>query len=254
MGQLGWLGAYLLELVYPTSCAGCGTYGGELICDTCRSELTPPAGPRCRRCGRPTLYPVDTCAACLQRKPAFDATCAAGLYRDPLRAIIHRLKYRNGRRLAPELGALMTSALRRENEAWSETWDAVTFVPMHRRRQKERGYNQAELLAREVARGLDLEVLAALTRPHPGKTQAGLDLRSRLHNVRGAFEVREALKGRPHLLLVDDVMTSGFTLSEAARALKRAGAGRVACCVLARDVPGYQKCREATEGSDPLLA
>jgi len=246
---MGWLGEYVLELVFPTSCAGCGEYGGELVCGDCRSALPLLHGPRCLRCGRPALYQVEACADCLLRRSAFDATCAAGLYRDPLRAIIHRLKYRNGRRLVPLLGELMSQTLRREaSPGGAGDFEAVTFVPMHRRKQKERGYNQAELLAREVARHGGLEALPLLRRTRPGAAQAGLDLKARRENVHGAFEVVEdaaladTLAGwpsrRPHLLLVDDVMTSGFTLSECARALKRAGAGRVTCCVLARDVPG----------------
>ncbi len=239
---MGWLGEYLLELIFPTSCAGCGEYSGELICGRCRDELPLLAGPRCRRCQRPTLYEVDDCADCLRRRPAFDATFAAGLYRDPLRAIIHRLKYRNGRRLVPELSGLMLEAMRQEGGAQGEAtaFDAVTFVPMHRRRERQRGYNQAALLAGQLAGALSLEALPLLCRLRPGAAQTGLDLRSRRDNVRGAFGVREVVSfsRRPHLLLVDDVMTSGFTLSECTRALKSAGAGRVTCCVLARDVPG----------------
>ncbi len=258
---MGWLGEYLLELVFPTSCAGCGEYGGELVCGDCRDRLALLQGPRCRRCARPTFYEVDVCAECLLRRPAFDGAYAAGLYRDPLRAIIHRLKYRNGRRLVPYLADLMGEALRqgapasgatqaacaaggdmyawRAQTAAEGAFDVVTFVPMHRRKQKERGYNQAELLAKEVARGLGLEAAPLLRRTRSGAAQTGLALRARRENVRGAFEAREeGLSGRTHVLLVDDVMTSGFTLSECARSLKRAGAGRVTCCVLARDVPG----------------
>ncbi len=236
---MGWLGEYLLELIFPTSCAGCGEYGGELVCGACRDSLPLPAGPRCARCARPALYEVDACADCLVRKPAFDASYAAGLYRDPLRAMIHRLKYRNGRRLAPYLGGLMVEAVRRSEDG-TPAFDVVTFVPMHRRKRKERGYNQAELLAGEVARGLGLEVTPLLSRLRPGPAQTGLSLAERRENVRAAFGLKGgvSLSGRPHILLVDDVMTSGFTLSEAARSLKRAGANRVTCCVLARDVPG----------------
>ncbi len=247
-----WLGDYLLELVFPTSCAGCGAYGGELVCEACSRAIAPIGGPRCRRCGRPALYYLEVCADCRLRKPAFDATFAFGLYGDPLRAMIHRLKYRNGRRLVPYLAAMMVAAVRGAEGSATEAggakglgkplttaYDMVAFVPMHRRRQKQRGYNQAELLARRVASELELPCETLLRRTRQGEAQASLALPERRENVRDAFALRpDALSVRgKHILLVDDVMTSGFTLSECARALKRAGARRVTCCVLARDVP-----------------
>ncbi len=163
-----------------------------------------------------------------------DATVALAAYRDPLRSVIHRLKYGNGRGLAPLLAALLFARLREERR--QEGVEAVTFVPMHPRRERERGYNQARLLAEELALHLGCDCRPLLRRNRAAPPQTGLAHAARLANLRGCME---AVPGRPvagGVLLVDDVFTTGATLSECALALKRAGAGRVTACVLARDL------------------
>jgi competence protein ComFC len=226
---------YLKELLFPVSCAGCGRVEGELVCPEClrRLPLLPPG--RCARCACPIPGPVETCRECRRRRPAMDATVALSAYRDPLRPVIHRLKYGNGRGLAPLLAALLFARLREERR--QQGVEAVTFVPMHPRRERERGYNQARLLAEELALHLGCDCLPLLRRNRASPPQTGLTHVARLANLRGCME---AVPGRPiagGILLVDDVFTTGATLSECALALKRAGAGRVTACVLARDLP-----------------
>jgi len=192
-------------------------------------------GTFCRRCATPTLYPVEECRRCRKLGPAFDLCVALGLYQGSLRDALLQLKYRNGRRLAPLLGAMLSLRLR--GELGEELPEAVTYVPMHRRRRRERGYDQACLLAREVADHLGLPCLDILERRKPTRPQAGLSLRERRANVRGCLDVREALEVPESILLVDDILTTGATMSACAAALKRRGARRVIACVAARDLP-----------------
>ncbi len=234
-----YLTNYLKELVFPATCAGCGETAGRQICPECLLALPLIPAPACAGCACPTLYPVPVCNECRKRRLALDATVALAFYRDPMRSVIHRFKYRNGRHLAPLLAALLSTRLEeREKEAGlPEIVDGVTFVPMHPRRERERGYNQARLLAEELARYRGLDCRSLLTRSKATPAQTGLSHAQRLGNLKGCIEAREekALSGT--FLLVDDVFTTGATLSECARALKRAGVQSVIACVLARDLP-----------------
>ncbi len=153
-----------------------------------------------------------------------------------MRSVIHRFKYRNGRRLAPLLAALLSARLK-ATPLPGPFPQAVTFVPMHPRRERERGYNQSRLLAEELARHLGLDCLPLLARPRSSPPQAGLSMEQRRANLRGCLETNPGADVPCSILLVDDVFTTGTTLSECARALKQAGAGCVVACVLARDLP-----------------
>ncbi len=234
-----YLKDYLRELVFPTSCAGCGETEGQRICPECLLAIPLIPAPACKGCASPTLYPVPVCNECRKRRLALDATVALAFYRDPMRSVIHRFKYRNGRRLAPLLAALLSARLeeRTREAGLPEKVEGVTFVPMHPRRERERGYNQARLLAEELAccRGLDCHPLLVRNRATPAQT--GLSHAQRLGNLKGCIEVREGRAVSGTYLLVDDVFTTGATLSECARALKLAGASSVIACVLARDLP-----------------
>jgi ComF family protein len=234
-----YLYRYLKELLFPVSCAGCGRVEGEMLCPECLLRLPLLPESRCARCASPTPLPVESCRECRRHRPAVDATVALAAYRDPLRPVIHRLKYGNGRGLAPLLAALLFARLREERR--HAGIEAVTFVPMHPRRERERGYNQARLLAEALALHLGRECLPLLRRNRTAPPQTGLAHAERLANLRGCMEAgMEAVPERVAaggILLVDDVFTTGATLSECALALKRAGAGRVTACVLARDLP-----------------
>lgn len=149
-----------------------------------------------------------------------------------LRELIHLLKYGKVKTLADPLGDLLSAALPRE-----ERFDALTPVPLHWRRQWQRGFNQSEVLARALSRRTGIPTIAALRRVRPTPAQAGLSNAGRRRNVAAAFASRPsagaALAGKK-ILLIDDVMTTGSTAAECARALKRAGAARVALLTVAR--------------------
>ena len=205
------------------------------LCGECRLSLVPLPREACAVCSRPLTahaLPVDyRCSACRQNPPAFDRLLALWSYRPPLDAVVQGLKFRRldylGRHLALALGEGLRDRL--------IGFDAVVPVPLHWRRRLARGYNQAERIARPLAKSLALSCLPALSRHRATPPQSLLGREERLSNLRKAFQVPhpERVRGL-HLLLVDDVATTGATLNAASAALKSAGAATVVALVAAR--------------------
>ncbi|MGQ9475196.1 MAG: double zinc ribbon domain-containing protein [Actinomycetota bacterium] len=225
----------LAELLFPTRCAACGAYAGRLLCPTCTANFPYIRGPSCTRCGKPTLYEVEGCDQCRGRLRRVDFCRALALYEEPLRSVILRLKYGGSWRLARPLGFLAATSLAPH---LGRLVPCVAHIPMHPRRRRSRGYDHAELLARAVAEALGLPHRPLLVRTRYSPTQAGSDLSRRRENVRGAFRIREGEPLPREVILVDDVMTTGYTLSECAAELKKAGVKAVFVSVLARDLVG----------------
>jgi ComF family protein len=215
-------------------CAVCRSWDAQAVCRSCVLRFAP-ALPRCRRCGLRSATPVALCGACLADPPPFDA-CSVGFdYVFPWDRLITDFKFNGRVELAAPLAQRLLEAVRRDAAALP---DWVLPVPLAPQRLAERGYNQAWELARRVARCLGCRAEARLLdRPLATPHQAELALAQRLKNLRGAFVPRPSrrvsLQAR-HVAVVDDVMTSGATLREAAAALRRAGAARVDVWVLAR--------------------
>ena len=230
----------VLDLVFPRHCAGCGKTvdrpQGHICWDCFRSvELREAA--LCVRCGLKIEGParhVFQCGACLDTPPAFDSARSAGRFGGVLREMLHQFKYGRATWLCADLTDLLQGSVLAHYAV--EEADVVVPVPLHAQKQRARGYNQAALLAVELGRRLGRPVVGdALTRTRATQTQTRLHAAERRRNVHGAFRVRDSgwIKGRT-ALLVDDVMTTGATLSEAARTLKRAGAWRVWAATVAR--------------------
>ncbi|MGA2878279.1 MAG: ComF family protein [Bryobacteraceae bacterium] len=160
----------------------------------------------------------------------FDAAYSFGFYEDELRKLIHLFKYGRVQTLSGPLGRLLVRALPRE-----QSFDVIVPMPLHWRKRWQRGFNQAELLAREVGGRTHTPVANALRRVRNTASQAGLTSAKRRENVSGSFRARKraALDGRS-VLLIDDVMTTGATAASCARALKRGGARQVTLLTLAR--------------------
>lgn len=240
------LGSTVGELLFPRTCAVCGMPMGQgaaglHLCWDCRGRIAFQQGrSTCELCGRSfeaAQAAPFRCGACCARAPAYDAARSAAHFRDPVRTLLIDFKYHGATWLCADLTDLLEACVRTHYAV--AAIEAVCPVPLHPRRWRERGYNQAELLARALARRLELPCFPdALRRLRYTGTQTRLDASRRLVNLKDAFAPRSLvapwLQDRS-LLLVDDVMTTGATVSDAARALKSAGAGAVRVVTVARD-------------------
>lgn len=229
LSPVSW-GRALVELLFPAQCLGCGKEG-TYLCLSCQASLPEAMDALCQRCGMP-LEPGEVCAACKEAVGSLDGIRSPFLMLGLVREAIHHLKYRNLRALAGPLGGLLWGYL----EAHPLPVEALTPVPLHPRRLRERGHNQAALLARELGRRADLPLLeGSLVRVRASLPQArASNAQQRRANVEGAFLCRGHLEGL-RILLVDDVCTTGATLEACAVALKKAGAASVWGLTLARE-------------------
>jgi ComF family protein len=217
------------------TCAVCGDYvsAAEGLCQRCLEQLPRAAGDRCRCCGAdlPGAGELLLCGTCLRRGRWFTRVHSALRYAPPLTRLLPDLKYRNGLYLAPIFGRLLAQSL---SASAAADIDAIIPMPLHPRRLRRRGYNQALEIARPVACALGLPLqLHWLRRIRDTGPQSELPQNRRSTNVRGAFRAQDAVAGL-RLALLDDVLTTGSTADEAARALRAAGALRVEVWVLAR--------------------
>jgi ComF family protein len=218
----------------PGQCAVCRGWTGAAVCTACVGRFAAPQ-PRCGRCGLRLAVPAPACGACLAAPPPFTACVVACDYAFPWDRLIAAFKFEARVELAAPLADRLVQALR-DSDAARPDW--VVPVPLAPRRLAERGYNQAWELARRVADALHLPSRASLLQRHAeGEHQAALGLAERRRNLRGAFIAggdRQVSLHGAHVAVVDDVMTSGATLAEAALALQRAGVRRVDAWALAR--------------------
>jgi competence protein ComFC len=212
-----------IELVTPEKCLGCGVYNG-LMCTNCVAKRGV-SNPVCFRCGLSSAN-GRTCEKC-RGQTALAGVTVGTYYDGAVKELILRLKFHRLQAAAEGAAALMLAAMPEALPA-----ELVTSVPVSPARFRERGYNQSELLAKLVARRLGLPYRALLGRSTSGH-QLGLDRSTRLTQVRGAFFGRRELQGEG-VLIVDDVITTGATLSECARVLVESGAGGVWGAAVAR--------------------
>lgn len=219
----------LLDLILPPRCGGCRKVGSWL-CSDCRSRVRRLEEPLCRRCGVEVDSARSDCG-CRKRLQSLTRLRSAVSYEGPIELAIHRLKYEGWRRLSGPLAGFL--AERMAVEGIAARW--VVAVPLHPTRQRQRGFNQAELLSSHVKRHFRLETPpGALRRVRPTPPQVGHDRRWRLENVRDAFEWRGPTLSGAAILVIDDVATTGATLDACASALRRAGSGPVTGLSVAR--------------------
>jgi ComF family protein len=230
-------------LIAPNSCASCRASvkkaeAGKL-CGICTSAVARLPASICACCGLPIdelsyRGPDSVCPDCTGGR-GFDRARAFGLFDGLLRDLIRRLKYQGDKQLAEPLGQLLLEV--GNAEFLLGDYDAIVPVPLHRERFTERGFNQTFLLARPIAREARLPVVTALERRVSATAQVGLQGAARRANVKDAFSVhpRKASEvTRRRILLIDDVITTGATADECARALKKAGAKEVDVLAVAR--------------------
>lgn len=229
----------LLDLALPPVCARCGgdVERTVLLCQRCRAALPRIGADRCARCQQaPRTGPRRLCRGCGARSGPLIACLADVWFEGEIEDWIRRFKYppRGLGRFDAEAMTL-ARALVRESAARAPARlpDRVVPIPLHSRALRRRGFNPAALLAREIARAVGAPLACtALRRVRDTPSQTGLDRGQRRRNVRGAFRARTPQP--PHIWLVDDVVTTGATLEEAARALRRAGARRITALCAAR--------------------
>jgi len=237
----------LIDIIYPPRCPICGEFlnKGPLkngdkslsFCPTCVTGFRKISSPLCSICGRPFAEGTDEdhlCEDCLRKRPLYKAARAPYVYDGPLMTAIHQFKYGGKSYLADSLGPFLSEFA----QSWLNKPDGLLTVPvaLHKKRLRERGFNQSLLLARHVAGRLHTELdFLSLRRVRYTLPQTGLGREERRKNVRDAFTLENpgGFKDRP-ILLIDDVATTGNTLNECARVLKKAGCKDVFCLVLAR--------------------
>ena len=219
----------ILNLVFPQSCVLCNSRilqrRWSVACPDCWSKLEPIPRPFCPQCGMPAPVIEGLCGPCRRGDHAFDFARSLFLFTDPMRGILHHFKYSGRVSLARPLGLRLRDHMHEEGFRGS----VALPVPLHRARLRERGFNQAELLAQHLGLQVDRGLLR---RRKNTPSQTGLSRSQRALNLSAAFEVRRSPPDC--VLVVDDVYTTGATLHEIAKTLKRAGASRVEVLTVAR--------------------
>jgi len=228
-----------VSLLYPATCTICGknVRGSEYLCDACEVKIVRIVPPFCETCSEPfegSITSAFTCANCAHRTIYFDAAVAAYRGRGIVREIIHEFKYARQIHLRHLVAHWLRAAL--DDERLRDiSFDLIVPVPLHPARQRERGFNQASLLAESLSAETSMRCRPVLQRIRYTTTQTALDRSERMENLHNAFRLRKNADVRGlRVLLIDDVLTTGSTLSECARVLKRAGAISVHAATAAR--------------------
>ncbi|MCL2287094.1 MAG: ComF family protein [Firmicutes bacterium] len=228
----------ILDWLYPPTCIACGKLiplnhkqpRDILLCELCQTLFEPISAPVCNTCGIPTENPVDRCVSCYGKTFWFTNNRAAFLYDELMRDLLHELKFRQNKQIAHSLGKLW--AVHMSNYQFDDNTFLVP-LPLHPKKQRERGFNQAEILTRHLSSRLNIPTEYALIRIIDTPPQSGLHPRQRVENVTGAFQIAKdiSVPGKNYII-IDDIYTTGASLNECARVLKDAGAANITCMTL----------------------
>ena len=225
----------LLNFAFPRHCLLCKTpsLGSELLCLACTQDLPYHQGKQCRQCAvLIDQSATDFCGHCLAKPPAFDQTHALFSYQDPIPHFVMSLKF--GQRLVygELLGKLFAAKI--QNDPLIKLPECLIPIPLHLQRLRERGYNQALCITKTLGKSLELPIASKLVeRDKQTQPQSNLRLKERLVNVRNAFSLHKKADFS-HVAIVDDVMTTGQTVNEVAKCLKKGGVARVDAWCVAR--------------------
>ncbi|MGH8763980.1 MAG: ComF family protein [Nitrosospira sp.] len=220
-----------MQVVFKKYCLLCGAASDGDFCTPCRGSLPHLPLHRCAVCALPAEE-SRICGACLANPPAFDQTVAALSYAFPVDALVHSLKYQANLPMAPVLADLLLARI--DGIALP---DFIVPMPLHPGKLRERGFNQALEIARNVSKESGVRLLPAVCeRIRDTPSQTGLPWKEREKNIRGAFACKTDLTGK-HIAILDDVMTTGATLNELAKVLRKCGAAYVSGWVVARTLP-----------------
>jgi ComF family protein len=262
--------AGLSAVFFPSDCRLCHASLVSLsrlpVCPECLESLDPIDVPQCVLCGErltgaQLLIGNGQCAGCTEYPPEFDRAVSYGEYQGGLRDLIHLLKYHSVLPASKPLGKLLAKAVATLHVTADDS-PILVPVPLHSSKRRERKFNQAELIAWAALKHLPKSVAVegrVMVRQRETRSQVGLDREARIQNMRGAFKVIAPRRvGDRTVIVLDDVMTTGTTVSECARVLKRAGAARVFAATVARtlkaaDAPGFSRELEGEEAEATQL-
>ena len=229
--RLAWSG---LDWLFPPRCGGCGKAGSRW-CDECQGKVPVLTGRLCEKCGLPVSRD-SLCERCRTNLPPFRALRAWAAFDFPVRQALHKLKYRRDM----GLGDALAVPLARFTASLSWPLEVVLPVPLGRKRMQERGYNQVDLIARPLSLALDLDYQpAALKRKRETASQVGLSAVKRRENMQNAFLADAAIVRGKTVLVMDDVSTTGSTLTSCSEALLQSGAKDVFALTVARALPHH---------------
>jgi ComF family protein len=258
----------LFATIFPSECRLCDAFLTNIsrlpVCNECVSAVSPLSGIFCAVCGERLPSQIaesdGLCALCRKEAPLYTVAAAYGSYETGLRDLIHLLKYDKVRPAANVLGNMLAEVIAKMQPAFAGGTIFVAPVPLHSGKLRERGFNQAELIARAALKHPDVNSqfklnASLLKRRRVTESQIGLSQNQRKENLRGAFIVTSpsALAGR-EVLLVDDVFTTGTTASECARVMRRAGASKVWVATVARTLKKNVQTVQVFEDAPAAMA
>ena len=257
----------VFSVLFPSDCRLCSTPLNNIsripVCTECLAAIQPTRAPQCVICGdrldsAQLLVGDDRCHSCRDFEPEFARAMSFGEYEGGLRGLIHLLKYEGVFPVASGLGGMLAKTIEELLPACGDSVPLIVPVPLHKSKRSDRGFNQAELIANAAVKRLPQRLELAtgvLVRQRATISQVGLTREQRVENVRDAFRVHDRRRVRgATVIVVDDVMTTGTTLSECARVLKKAGAERVFAVTVARAFQGAALQNAAIqENRDPAI-
>lgn len=218
-----------IDVIYPPSCAVCG-HEGVRFCNDCQNQIVPIGKNICQICGDPLPFP-GVCQSCQLEPPPYTALRSYADYQGPLREALHSLKFKSNLALADTFAAYLIPLV--QNLGWQ--FDVVLAVPMSRAKKRSRGYNQAAQIAHPIAMAFHTEFSENfITRQFEAKSQIGLSREERFKNIHNAFQGNSAKLIGKKVLLVDDITTTGATITSCAKALKESGCERIYCITVAK--------------------
>ena len=227
------------QQILPLSCLLCqqGVKAG-LVCPTCYQDLKQ-TYPHCERCGLPLASQQSQCGQCISRPPIFTQLTACGLFDAPLYQLIYKLKYQQQAIYSQVLGRLLAEQIRaRDDMNPAHPPQALIPVPLHPRKEQQRGFNQAQLIANHSAKQLNIPCQARwLTRVKDTASQTQLNLKQRQKNMQQAFAINHLPAGIKHVAIVDDIVTTGATVHSLCKALRHAGVDQIEIWCICRTPP-----------------
>lgn len=234
----------LLDIIYPPRCALCLTSSQTAnktaieLCEACQKDLQL-VTTACFQCGIPLqqTQPEQLCGACLKKTPAYDQVISVYHYQQPLIWLIQQMKFHKKTRIAHLLAQLMSRYIEQSiADELISVPDAIIPVPLHHKRQHQRHFNQAEELSIVISKSLQKPIdMQYIERHLSSQQQSGLDAKQRKKNIKGIFKITNRKHNQyQHVAIIDDVMSTGSTVNEVAKVLKKSGIKKVDVWVLAR--------------------